>query len=185
MAGRTALVALASFLALSGCAGDDRPEVVTVPRVTQTSVTLAYELLRKSDLRVAIPESFEMHALWEPMPASQSPKAGAVVAAGTVVTLTLTGGPLGSPAWRPHTVEVRELVGMRASSAVQWLMDAELSWDVRDIPPLPPSDESHLLAAYRVVRQAPSAGTPTSPGVLDGGYRVTPVVLWVALVEDQ
>jgi len=198
---RSFSTAAIAFLALfvGGCDGTAREssprqaaepvtvplEPVTVPRVTQTNVTFAYELLHKAGLQVAIPETFSVAALWEPGPESQSPHAGTPVPPGTVVTLHLRGGPLGSPAWRPHAVTVRDLVGMRASDALAWIEDANLFYEVRDIPPLPASDAAHLFDAYRVTRQSPAPGSRLSPGILgkSGGFRPTPVVLWVSLTS--
>lgn len=197
---RTGFVALALSVLLTGCFGSGRSEatdevvtgpdqtgLVSVPRVTQTNVTYAYELLHKAGLRVAIPEIFSVTALWVPGPASQSPRAGARVPAGTVVTIRLRGAPLGSPAWRPHTVTLRNLVGMQVSDALAWIGGAELFYEVRDIPPLPPSDAARLFDAYRVTRQSPEPGSRLSPGVLgkSGGFRPTPVILWVALDAGQ
>lgn len=152
-------------------------DLVTVPVTTQTSVTSAYDLLHEACLRVAIPETFSVQSLWEPGPVKQEPRAGSRVPPQTVVTLHLQGGPLGSPAWQPHTVALPDFVGMTASAAAEWIDNAGLFYEINDIDPLLPSDAPHLLDAYFVKTQSPEAGSRLSPGVLgqDGGFTPTPV----------
>jgi beta-lactam-binding protein with PASTA domain len=168
----------------SPAAGPDaeRALLVTVPQVTQTSVTEAYKRLREAGLRVAIPERFTVAALHEPGPSTQRPRAGQRVPPGTVVTLELWPGPLGSPAYSPHTVTVSDLVGLSASEALEWVEDADLFFEIRDIPPLLPSDAAGLFDNYRVTAQSPAPGTRLGPGVLPegGGFLPTPVILTVS-----
>jgi hypothetical protein len=155
--------------------------LVTVPLATQTSVTYAYDLLHEACLRVAIPETFTITSLWEPGPAKQDPRAGSRVPPGTVVTLQLQDGPLGSPAWNPHTVVVPDFISLTASAAVEWIDAAGLFYEIKDIGPLLPSDTPHLLDAYWVKTQSPAAGSELTPGVIgqEGGFTPTPVSLVV------
>jgi hypothetical protein len=159
----------------------DEGGLVTVPRVTHTDIVSAYDVLHEAGLRVEIPERFEIRSLQSLVPASQDPRPGVRVPVGSVVSLTLRTGPLGSPASSPHTVQVANLVGRSASAAIGWVENAELFFEIEDVPPLLPSDAAHLFDAYRVTHQSPAPGTRLGPGVLqDGTFVLTPMILTVA-----
>jgi hypothetical protein len=84
-------------------------------------------------------------------------------------------------------VTPRNPLGMQVSDAFRWIGDADLFYDVRDIPPLPASAAATLFDAYRVTRQSAGSRALLSPGVLgrSGGFRPTPVLLWVARDAGQ
>jgi beta-lactam-binding protein with PASTA domain len=186
-AARLLLVAVA-LLAFSAACGKEEngPDNVVVPLVTQTNVTSAYDLLHEAGLRVAIPQQFRLEALQEPGPRKQSPRAGARVPGGTVVTLTLWGGPLGSPRGGVGKHTLADFGGTSVSEAVRWIDDHDLFWKIAVVPPLPPSDEPHLLDAYVVTGQRPAPGSELARGILHkgGGYQPTPVALFVKLARN-
>jgi hypothetical protein len=95
-----------------------------------------------------------------------------------------SGGPSGgdTKSLPGVTVTVPSLVGRRVSEALLWIQRAELFYEVREVPPLPPSDARHLFDAYTVARQSPEPGTRLAPGVIErDGFRPTPIVLWPSL----
>jgi len=185
---RLLLVALLAAL-LAGCGSrgtrtETVPPVrlVTVPLVTQTSVIEAYERLHRAGLLVAIRNGFTAASLYAPGAARQVPRSGRRVPAGSVVSIGTSFGPIGSPAVSGASAVVPDFAGRTVTAAVTWAGQAGLFWEVRNVPPLPPSGRAHLFDNYVVVRQQPAAGARLRQGVRVGrGFRPTPLVVYARL----
>jgi hypothetical protein len=165
----------ALVLAPGGCAG--REETVAVPGVRSASVEFAYRRLHDAGLRVAIPASLDLSSQRSVMVRDQSPRAGAAVARGSVVTLTTAGGVIGSIAVprRQPRASVPSFVGADPDAVVRWAERNRLLWRVA-LPPLRAGHADSLLANYRVLRQTPAPGAHLRLGVqLAHGFRPTPI----------
>ena len=186
MSARRIVVGLAAgCLAVAGCSGDaDEPVRRTVvPRITDTDIASAYEVLREFDLRARTRRRFEATSLCMPTTSGQWPRSGRIVPRGTVVTFDADFCFHSSPVIRPGArgAVVPNLVGRRLSDAIAWAHHAGLYWSVEEAPALRPSDRPAVFDNYRVRRQSPPAGTRALPGVPSGsGVRITPVKLWAA-----
>lgn len=183
---RTALLLAGCLLVVSltsGCFWDEKATLyVKEPFVNETSIDRGFDLLREAGLRVSIPESFTVGSLLSPGPQSASPHGGTRVPVGTVVTLKLWRGPLGSPAvCQPAPIwTVEDLRGLSLTEAIRRVPRC-FSWEAPDLPPLHASEAPHLFDAYRVVSQQPVPGTRLQPGIIrrhatGNGYLPTPVI---------
>jgi beta-lactam-binding protein with PASTA domain len=181
------LVCLSAVLLTSGCFWEKKETAyVTEPFVNGTDIVHGFDLLRDAGLRVSIAEPFTVGSLLSPGPESTSPHGGTWVPVGTVVTLKLWRGPLGSPAvCRPApTWTVEDLRGLSLAEAIRRVPRC-FFWEARDLPPLQASDAPHLLDAYRVVSQQPAPGTKLQPGILGTGYRPTPVIFEAEVADAR
>jgi hypothetical protein len=95
-----------------------------------------------------------------PEAGEQTPVAGSVAPAGSVVELDPGGAPLGSPGY-PVDAEpaiVPDLRGRTLEDALGWAADRDLLWEVRRAAALPPTAAASLYQAYRVRGQSPGPG---------------------------
>ena len=53
---------------------------------------------------------------------------------------------------------MRDLVGWRLSDAIRFAEKAGVFWEVKDVPPLPPTEADDLFDAYFVDTQTPANG---------------------------
>jgi hypothetical protein len=167
----------------------DHPETVIVPGSNATSLEMRFDLLRSKGLRVAIPERMRFYPTSSPEVRSQSPRPGSRVKWGSVVTLNLFPGGIGTPIG-PKTLptyRVPDFTGKRLAQAVDWTEGKWVYWTA-DLPPLPASNARHLFDAYVVTSQRPAAGSDVRlsvPARVAGrnGVRLTPVALTVALSD--
>ncbi len=65
--------------------------------------------------------------------------------------------PAASPVGFVHPARVRvpNLVGRSAQAAIAWADAQGVTWEIRRVPDLPPSNAPQLYLAYRVVAQSP------------------------------
>jgi serine/threonine-protein kinase len=178
-------VLAAAALAPAGCSGadgtrsaatreaTDTARRVAVPTVTHMAVQEAYRKLRAVGLRVAIPRQFAYRMTSPPLVTAQMPEDGAMVPAGSAVTLTLGRGPTGGPVLTKAKVTVPELIDMTASEATNRLLSLGLRFHIAKVPPLEPSFKPQLLDNYRVVAQT------VEPGAVVSGNRRPSVGLYV------
>jgi beta-lactam-binding protein with PASTA domain len=166
--------------------GERRAPILTVPKVTETDVIGAYDLVREAGFRVEISTRFTATSLCVPIATEQLPPAGAPMPGGGVVTISAGFCPLASPAFRTPmpTATVPDFTGKPASEVVAWASSREMLWSVRGAPALAAGSAPHLLDNYRVTRQTPRAGTRLRPGVFvqsggSRGFRPTPITVWV------
>jgi beta-lactam-binding protein with PASTA domain len=164
------------------------PDTVVVPGVRSSRLLFAFDRLRDRGLRVAIPSRMHFYPTSSPMLVGQVPRAGARVKWGSVVTIRLVDGPIGTPIG-PRTLpayRVPDFDGKPLADAVSWTQDKWVYW-ATDLPPLPPSSAKHLFEAYVVTSQRPAAGSnvklaiPVRVRRLGRGVRLTPLALEVAL----
>lgn len=165
---------------------EDDGRVLTVPHVTGTGVLRAYDLARAAGFKVAVSNGFSLAALCEPIAERQTPRAGASLREGGVVTINAGSCPLASPAVRrPMPIAtVPNFAGKRASEVVAWASSREMFWWIRGASALEAGSTPHLLDNYRVLRQSPRPGSRLRPGVFvrsggSRGFRVTPITAWV------
>jgi beta-lactam-binding protein with PASTA domain len=163
------------------------PETVVVPGVRNGNVPFAFDRLRESGLRVAIPSTIPFRETSWPRVTGQTPSAGTRVAWGSVVTLRVTGGFIGSPAGprKLPVYRVPEFNGKPLADAVAWTKGKTVYW-ASDLPPLPSSNAKHLFDAYVITSQRPAAGSDLklwTPARMRGfvGVRLTPLTLEVAV----
>jgi hypothetical protein len=125
--------------------------------------SMAVGALHAAGLCVSIPEAWSISSERIVAVSTQSPAAGSLAPRGTVVTLVVGHhwpGSLGTPA-SPIDRKPRPLPDMRGwplARALDWAVDGRVGYDV-EIPPVPPLRARTLLALFRVVGQAPAAGT--------------------------
>ena len=175
------VVAVVVGLALKRTRHDD---TVVVPGVRSGNVLFAFERLRESGLRVAIPSTIRFLPTSSPRVTGQTPPGGTRVEPDSVVTLRLSSGGIGSPAG-PDDLPVYRVPGFSGkplADAVAWTKGKVLYW-ASDMPPLAPSSAQHLFDAYVVKSQHPQAGSNLKLWVRtrDGeGVRLTPLTLQVA-----
>jgi hypothetical protein len=165
------------------------PDTVVVPGVRGGGFPFAFERLRSSGLRVAIPSTLHFTATsGNPSVSKQTPVAGTRVPWGSVVTLRppTFGGPIGSPDGpaRLPVYRVPDFGGRPLAEAVAWTHGKVVYW-ASDLPPLPPSSAKHLFDAYRVTSQRPSAGSDVRLWTRvrvqgHAGVRLTPLTLEVS-----
>lgn len=165
------------------------PDTVVVPGVRGGGFPFAFERIRSSGLRVAIPSTLHFAATsGNPSVAKQTPAAGTRVRWGSVVTLQppTFGGPIGSPGGpaKLPVYRVPDFGGKPLADAVRWTRRKTVYWQ-SDLPPLPPSSAKHLFDAYVVTSQRPSAGSEIKlwiPARVQGhvGVRLTPLTLKVS-----
>lgn len=181
------LLVAAGTLVLATRDGDEEAaRMLTVPKVTETDVIHAYELVRAAGFRAGVHNRFSVASLCVPIASEQLPPFGAPMPDDGVVTISPGGCPLGSPSVRRPmpSATAPDFAGERASDVVAWAKRAGMFWAVRDAPTLTAGSEPHLLDNYRVVRQSPSAGARLRPGVFvrsggSRGFRPTPITVWV------
>jgi len=164
------------------------PDTVVVPRIRSVASPFAFDRLRDRGLRVAIPSRMHFYPTSSPMLVGQVPRAGTRVKWGSVVTLRLVDGPIGTPIG-PRELPIYRVPDFRGkplADAVSWTQGKWVYWTT-DLPPLPPSSVKDLFEAYVVTAQRPVAGSnvklsiPVRVRRLGRGVRVTPLALEVAL----
>jgi hypothetical protein len=165
------------------------PDTVVVPGVRGGGFPFAFERLRTSGLRVAIPSTLHFGATTGfPAVAQETPAGGTRVRWGSVVTLRppTFGGPIGSPSGPANlpVYRVPDFGGKPLSDAVGWTRGKTVFWE-SDLPPLPPSSAKHLFDAYVVTSQRPAAGSDLKLWIrarVRGyvGVRLTPLTLRVS-----
>jgi hypothetical protein len=181
------LIASLFGLGLSRC--DDEPRYVTVPSNAERGLESSIQRLLDAGLRASIRE-------FPPLPCGydllgyrvhvQSPRAPARVKRGSVVELTVRGGPIPSPTLasnRPEFTTIPDLVGLRPSDVTRldgiWLC-------LDEVPPLTPEASKDGLDAYVVSDQDLDPGLRVPYGgaqTKEGGYR--PTVLHVRLAPRE
>jgi hypothetical protein len=165
------------------------PDTVVVPGVRGGGFPFAFERMRSSGLRVAIPATLHFAATsGNPSVAEQTPVAGTRVRWGSVVTLRppTFGGPIGSPGGpaKLPVYHVPDFGGKPLADAVSWTRGKTVYW-ASELPPLPPSSAKKLFDAYVVRSQRPSPGSDIKlwiPARVQGhvGVRLTPLTLTVS-----
>jgi beta-lactam-binding protein with PASTA domain len=164
------------------------PDTVVVPGFQSSDVLVTFDRLRERGLRVAISSTMHFYPNISPVVVGQMPRAGTRVDWGSVVTLRLVGGPIGSPVGprKLPVYRVPDFGGKPLADAVAWTQDKTIYW-ATDLPPLPSSSAKHLFDAYVVTSQRPVAGSDVKLWIrarvrrLGVGVRLTPLVLEVAL----
>jgi len=158
----------------------EHPDTVVVPGVRSGGVLFAFDRLRGSGLRVAIPSITHFYATNWPYVVDQAPRAGTRVKWGSVVTLRLRAGPTGSPSGpkKLPMYRVPNFAGRPLTEAVAWTKGKLVYWE-SELPPLPPSSARHLFDAYVITSQRPAAGSDVKlwTPVAGRGVRLTPLVL--------
>jgi hypothetical protein len=134
-----------------------------VPRATG-SLDLSVQRLRDAHLRYALranPTPFGSYSGLSVV--GQRPLAGKHVSRDSVVSLRVitrvSSGGVVLAGTHPAKVRVPKLIGRPFGAAVDDLRRRGLGWNVEQLPESGPSSSSNALDAYRVVRQAPDAGT--------------------------
>lgn len=181
----SATIALAALggIAFAHAKKDRHPETVVVPGIRSGGLLFAFDQLRGAGLKVAIPSTIPFQPTSSPMVSDQTPRGGTRVKWGSVVTLTVAAGQIGSvgapnrlPVYRVPDFSDRPL-----SDAVAWTEGKTIYW-TSDLPPLPPSRAKHLLDAYVVTSQRPAQGSDLKLGTLiPNGIRLTPLTLEAAV----
>jgi hypothetical protein len=165
-----------------GCGTAKERTVVVPQRTGETNIVLAYALLHRLGLRVAVLNPSAVSSLHVPIAAHITPVPGARVRVGSTVALTPGFGPLGSPAVAnsdPH-YRVPNLVGRSLSDAIRWADQHQMYWNVPHLPPLGASSRPELFDGYRVTAQRPGPGHLLGQGrSTSRGYEVTPLTLSV------
>jgi hypothetical protein len=181
-----ALVIVAAIvigIALKYARRSRHPDKVTVPTFERGDVPDAFARLRARGLRVAIPATTHFYATTAPRVASVTPRPGARVDWGSVVTLHVATGFIGSPVGpkKLPVYRVPDFAGQPLANAVAWTQGKLVYWET-ELPPLPPSRANRLFDAYVVTSQRPAAGSEVRLWMREGrGVRPTPLVLDVAL----
>ena len=175
-------VALVSVgIALAYAKRDRHPETVVVPGIRSGGLLFAFDQLRGSGLRVGIPSTIPFRETSSPWVADQTPRGGTRVKWGSVVTLRVVGGMIGSPSGprKLPVYRVPDFSGKPLADAVAWTEGKTVFWR-SDLPPLPPSSAKHLFDAYVVRSQRPSPGSDVKLWMrIPNGVRLTPLVLEV------
>lgn len=127
---------------------------VAVRNVEGMSLEKARTALEEQGLRVRVTRSPSERPQGEVV--GQSPAAGAEVAERTVVALVVSSGPETTPPQSQAQVEVPDVIGQSASSAVSAVRDAGLEARVREV--------SSSERSGTVVDQTPAAGTEVDEG---------------------
>jgi hypothetical protein len=159
------------------------PETVVVPTFESSDVTYIFDRLRSRGLRVAIPETTHFGATTSPRVRRVTPRTGTHLDWGSVATLDVTTGFIGSPVGPkdPPVYRVADFGGKSLADAVAWARDKRLYWQT-DLPSLPPSNARHLFEAYIISSQRPAARSDIKLWIpLKDGVRLTPLVLDVAV----
>ena len=177
-------VALAVVMAivLENFTRTEHPDTVVVPGIRSANVLFAFDQLRGSGLRVAIPSTIPFRETSSPMVKGQSPPGGTRVDWGSVVTLSVWGGFIGSPSGpeKLPVYRVPDFAGRPLTDAVAWTKGKTVFW-ASDLPPLPPSSAKHLFDAYVITSQHPRAGSDVKLwDRVPNGVRLTPLVLEAA-----
>ena len=153
------------------------------PRIEQTDLVNAFDIARGLGLRVTTTQPFAVSALRMPTVMAVTPALGSTVRSGDTVKLTLSAGPIGSPAVLksdPH-YRVPNFVGKPALVAVNWAGRHSMFWAIASLPPLRASSSDHLFDAYVVTAQSPKPGRVLNQGRLAGrAYHVSALALSVS-----
>jgi hypothetical protein len=165
---------------------DHHPDTVIVPGIRSGGLQFAFDQLRGSGLRVAIPSTIPFRETSSPSVRDQTPRGGTRVKWGSVVTLTIDGGQTGSPSGptKLPVYRVPDFTGKSLEDVVTWTRGKAIYWK-SDLPPLPPSSAKHLFDAYVITEQHPPPGSEVKLWAqvrmpnLGVGVRLTPVVLEV------
>jgi hypothetical protein len=174
-------LAVVMGIALRDLSRTGHPDTVVVPGIRSANLLFAFDQLRGSGLRVAIPSTIPFRETSSPMVKGQSPPGGTRVDWGSVVTLSVWGGFNGSPSGPEElpVYRVPDFGGRPLTDAVAWTEGKTVYW-ASDLPPLPPSSAKHLLDAYVVTSQHPGAGSDVKLwDRVPNGVRLTPLVLEV------
>jgi hypothetical protein len=177
------VLAVVMGIALKYVTRTRHPDTVVVPGIRGGGLPFAFNQLRDHGLRVAIPSTIPFGATSSPMVMGQTPARGTRVDWGSVVTLRLWGGFIGSPAGPKKLLVYRvpQFAGRPLADAVAWTEGKTVYW-ASDLPPLPPSSAKHLFDAYVITSQHPGAGVDVKLWVRTrNGVRLTPLVLEVAV----
>ena len=176
-------LAVAMGIAMKNLTRTEHPDTVVVPGIRSGGLLFAFDQLRGRGLRVAIPSTIPFRATSSPTVKGQSPPGGTRVDWDSVVTLSVWGGFIGSPAGpeKLPVYRVPNFVGRPLADAVAWTKGKTVYW-ASDLPPLPPSSAKHLFDAYVVTSQHPGAGSDVKLwDRIPNGVRLTPLVLQVAV----
>ena len=138
-----------------------RGQTVRVPHVAGDNLFEAYPRLQTRGLRVSTDRRLSRGDAQEFIVRGQRPAAGATVQRGTNVLLQLRPHAfVHRCVWEPsRRLRMRNLVGGSLGAAVRWARANHVSWELRDAPPLPPTNGADLLNAYVVTAQIPRAWT--------------------------
>jgi hypothetical protein len=159
------------------------PDTVVVPTFESDDVPYIFDRLRSRGLRVAIPSTTHFAATDSPRVRRVTPRTGTHLDWGSVATLDVTNGVMGSPAGpkKLPVYRVPDFNGKPLADAVAWTQGKMVYWQA-DLPPLPPSSAKHLFDAYLVTSQRPAAGSDVRLWIpIKDGVRLTPLVLDVAV----
>jgi hypothetical protein len=178
-----AIVALGAIGGIAYAHGkkDGHPDTVVVPGVRSGGLLFAFDQLRGSGLRVAIPSMIPFRETSSPSVRGQTPRGGTRVKWDSVVTLDVDGGLTGSPSGpqKLPVYRVPDFTGKSLNDVVAWTKGKSIFWK-SDLPPLPPSSAKHLFDAYVIKSQHPLAGSTVKLWQrVQNGVRLTPVVLEV------
>lgn len=179
------LSVIAIGAAVTYAARESQPKIGVVPAVVSDDVSDTFGRLRDRGFRVAISDRTHFYATTSPRVVLQTPHSGTRLAWGSVVTLGIAVGPIGSPAGPDKLPKYRvpDFVGKRLAEAVDWTRGKFVYWEA-DLPPLPPSSAKHLYDAYVVTSQHPVAGSDMRLwNRIPNGVRLTPLVLDVAVAR--
>jgi len=175
-------VALAAVgIVLAYAKREQHPDTVVVPGIRSGGLLFAFDQLRGNGLRVAIPSTIPFGETSSPWVADQTPQGGTRVKWGSVVTLRVNGGMIGSPSGprKLPVYRVPDFSGKPLADAVAWTEGKTVFWK-SDLPPLPPSRAKHLFEAFVVSSQRPSPGSEVKLWTrIPNGVRLTPLVLEV------
>ena len=175
----TIALAVLGGIAFAQAKKDRHPDMVVVPGIRSGGLLFAFDQLRGSGLRVAIPSTIHFYETASPMVMDQTPRGGTRVKWGSVVTLRIWSGPMGSPSGptKLPVYRVPDFSGKALSDVMAWTEGKAVYWR-SDLPPLPPSSAKHLFDAYVIKSQHPSAGSTVKLWQHErDGVRLTPVVL--------
>ena len=177
--GSVIIALVAVGIALAYAKRDRHPDTVVVPGIRSGGLLFAFDRLRSSGLRVAIPSTIHFYPTSSPLVMGQMPRGGTRAKWGSVVSLRLIGGSIGSPAGptKLPVYRVPDFSGKPLADAVAWTKCKTVYW-AADLPPLAPSSAKHLLDAYVVRSQRPTAGSDVKLWTrIRNGVRLTPLIL--------
>jgi beta-lactam-binding protein with PASTA domain len=178
---RRAVFVLAATAALAGAGATQERSTVAVPNVASTNLARGVVRLHSAGLHVTIPSSYYLASNSTPQIVLQKPRAGATVAAGTAVELTITQPPTVAPFATTKRIRVPAVKRLLLSSAVARLERAGVRfWKVDYVPPLEDASVRTLYGAYRVTGQRPAGGTILRQRrQVNGVEKIVPVALSV------
>jgi hypothetical protein len=201
--GRSVILVVAGLLGLGliatvALAQTSTRHEVRVPNIIHQEVGDAYGQLRRSGLRVSIPEGFVVGPMGMPVTHIQSvaPSPGSVVAPGSTVRLRVTcptcANPITvGPSRRLPSYTLPSFIGRDLAAPQRWLAHRLLTMLVR-FGPLTAASLPRLYENYRVVAQHPAPGKSLSLGIHTPGghgnpghFTSTPLVLRARQTSSQ